>query len=344
MPKKQQKDSGQQPAAAPPAARQLPVWLGPVIIVAIVAVFWLPQILSDPAAKINGETISKADLDRRVAFERLYGDWTGKPAATSGAEAARFRSQVLDQMIENRMVMQEAKKVGVTATTKDVADAVASFQAQLGMTDAQMAQDLSRVGLTRTTLDGIMREDVLIDRYLRTVVMKGMTDEEKDTSIRNWYNETLQKARIEKHIESGGVKVGQAAPDFTLNDLDGKPVRLSDYKGKAVFVNFFATWCTPCRSEMPDIEAVWKANKDNGLVVLAVNLTNQDDLGDVQQYIRDLGLTFPVVLDQTGSVAALYRVVPIPTSFFIDRNGVVVTAEIRALARPTMEQRVAKIM
>ena len=349
MPEKQKdnvikKKAGAIQTVGETAQRQLPIWLGPLIIVAILAVFWLPQLLSDAAAVVNGESISKNELDRRVAFERLWGEWTGKTAPATGREAAQFRASVLDSMIENRIVLREAKKVGITATVKDVADRIASIQQQLGLSDAQMGQELTRAELSRQTLEGIMREDEIMDRFLSTVVATGTTEEERQASVRNWYNDALTKAKIEKHIESGGVRIGQPAPDFTLNGLDGKPVRLSDLKGKAVFVNFFATWCNPCRVEMPDIEAVWKAYKDRGLVVLAVNLTNQDDAGDVAQFVKDFGLTFPVVLDEKGSVASLYRVVPIPTSFFIDRNGIVVTAEVRSLSRQTMEQRIARIL
>ncbi len=256
------------------ATRQAPVWLGPVIIAAIVAVFWLPQLLSNAAAVVNGESISKADLDRRVTFERLWGDWTGNPAPASGREAVQFSASVLDSMIESRIVLQEAKKVGITASAKDVADQITSVRDQLKLTDAQINDGLTRAGLTRQTLEGIMREDAIVDRFLRTMVMKGATDDEQQAAVRNWYNDTWAKAKLEKHIESGGVKIGEMAPDFTLKGLDGKAVRLSDLKGKAVFVNFFATWCVPCRSEMPSLEAVWKAYQERGVVVLAVNLTN----------------------------------------------------------------------
>jgi cytochrome c biogenesis protein CcmG, thiol:disulfide interchange protein DsbE len=215
---------------------------------------------------------------------------------------------------------------------------------QLGMTEAEVASDLSKAGLSRQTMDTIFHEDVLVDRYLTLFVAASGTDEEKETAIRNWYNDKLAKANIEKHISSGGAKVGQAAPDFTLNGLDGKPVSLSSLKGQAVLINFFATWCDPCRSEMPDLETVWKTYKDRGVVVLAVNLTDQDTAGDVAQYVKDLSLTFPVVLDETGSVSTLFRVGPIPSSYFINRQGVLASVQVGSMSRSTMEQRLAKIL
>jgi cytochrome c biogenesis protein CcmG, thiol:disulfide interchange protein DsbE len=315
-----------------------------VIILVILAIFWLPQITSNAAATVNGEAISKTELDRRVAFERLWGDWTGDPAPVSGPEAVQFRASILDTMIQNRVVMQAAKKAGVTATIKEVSDQAATIQQQLGMSDSQMNQALTSAGLTRQTFDNVMREDVIMDRYLRTIVVKGATETEQQDSVRNWYNDALAQARIEKHIDAGGAKVGQLAPDFTLNDLDGKPVRLSDLKGKAVFVNFFATWCQDCRTEMPDIEKTWQAYKDKGVVVLAVDLANQDELGDVNLFVKEFGLTMPVLRDETGSVISQYRVNVIPVSYFVNRQGVLAAVQIGAMSRQTMEQRLTKLL
>jgi hypothetical protein len=95
---------------------------------------------------------------------------------------------------------------------------------------------------------------------------------------------------------------------------------------------------------MPDLEATWAAHKERGFVVLAVNLTDQDDLGDVAQYVKDLKLTFPVVLDKTGATSALYRVGPIPSSYFVSKDGVLSAVHVGSMSRQTIEQRLAKIL
>lgn len=344
MPDMQTKETPATTQATSQPARQLPVILGPIIIIVILALFWLPQLVSNAAATVNGDSISQAELDRRVGFERLWNQWAGNTLATSGPEAALFRTQVLDMLVENRMVLQEAKKAGVTASTTDVAASVTDMATQLGIAEAQMTADLSKAGLSRQTLETVLREDLIVNRYMSLIVAPTGSDEERQTAIRNWYNDKLAKANITKHVSSGGAKVGQAAPDFALNGLDGKPVKLSDYKGQAVFMNFWATWCIPCRTEMPDIEAVWKAYKDRGVVVLAVNLTNQDTVSDVTQYIKELGLTFPVLLDENGSVASLYRVGPIPSSYFVDRQGVLSAVQVGTMSRSTMNQRLDKML
>ncbi len=349
MPEKQTKEraattQADQNAADEQKRRRLTTVLGPITIVIILAAFWLPQVISDAAATVNGETISRSELDKRVAFERLWSEWSGRTVPTGGREAAQFRAGVLDQLIENRIVMQEARKAGVTVTAQDVADQVTAIQEQLGLSSAQLDGELARAGLTRPYLESVMREDALIEKFLRMVVVAGVAEQEQQAAVRNWYNNVLAKARIEKKIESGGAKVGESAPDFSLNDLEGKPVRLSDLRGKAVFINFWATWCNPCRAEMPDIEAVWQTYRDRGLVVLAINLTNQDDINDVTSFVKELGLTFPVLLDTQGSVASLYRVGPIPSSYFVSPQGVLSAVQVGAMSRGTMEQRIARIL
>jgi peroxiredoxin len=116
--------------------------------------------------------------------------------------------------------------------------------------------------------------------------------------------------------------VGAPAPDFVLSDLSGNLVKLSDLKGKAVLINFWATWCGPCRAEMPAIEDRYKTFKGSDFVVLAVNVDEPAEL--VQPYVGELGLTFPILLDTGGSITNLYRVLGFPTSFFVDRDGYIV--------------------
>ncbi|MGE5677128.1 MAG: redoxin domain-containing protein [Pseudomonadota bacterium] len=107
--------------------------------------------------------------------------------------------------------------------------------------------------------------------------------------------------------------------DFQLEDLQGNKVSLSDFKGKKVFLNFWATWCPPCKAEMPDIEKYYQETKDTDVVILAVNVG--DDKKTVESFIKDKGYNFRVLLDTTGEVSQMYRVSGIPTSYFINTEG-----------------------
>ena len=119
------------------------------------------------------------------------------------------------------------------------------------------------------------------------------------------------------------AKEGFTAPDFKLDLLDGGTVTLSELKGKVVLVNFWTSWCPPCRKEMPAIESVYRSYKDIGLVVIGLNLTAQDSKQATALFVQEVGVTFPIALDLENSVGNLYRVTALPTSFFIDRKGVI---------------------
>jgi len=136
-------------------------------------------------------------------------------------------------------------------------------------------------------------------------------------------------------------KVGAAAPDFTLPSLGGKAVSLSSYKGKVVLLNFFATWCPPCRAEMPDLESSYKELKDKGLEIIAVDL--QEDQNTVSGYVKSLGLSFTVLLDRGADVFGQYHVTGLPTSYFIDRDGVVREVSIGALNKKLIMQKLEKL-
>jgi len=113
------------------------------------------------------------------------------------------------------------------------------------------------------------------------------------------------------------------APDFTLNLLNGEETALRDYRGQVVMLNFWATWCAPCRKEMPEMQDLWQKFKDKGFVVLAIS----EDEGHekrIKGFVKKLGLSFPILLDPQGEVSDRYKSTGLPTTFLIDRDGKVV--------------------
>lgn len=124
-----------------------------------------------------------------------------------------------------------------------------------------------------------------------------------------------QKERFKPVLE------GSVAPDFTLPDLKGRMVSLSDYKGKVIFLNFWATWCKPCREEMPSMEVIYNNLNGQNFEILAVSLDK--DAGVAERFTRELGLTFPILHDKRGRIKELYKTTGVPETFIIDQDGII---------------------
>jgi cytochrome c biogenesis protein CcmG, thiol:disulfide interchange protein DsbE len=123
---------------------------------------------------------------------------------------------------------------------------------------------------------------------------------------------------------ASGLTVGQPAPDFSLKTLDGQTtITLSELRGKPVILNFWASWCTPCRQEMPALQAAYEAHQGEGLTVLAINLTTQDTLPDAQAFIEELQLAMPALADETNAVGEAYHIIGLPTTYFVDAQGII---------------------
>ena len=118
-------------------------------------------------------------------------------------------------------------------------------------------------------------------------------------------------------------RAGFAAPDFTLETLDGSILTLSDLRGHPVLLNLWASWCLPCRVEMPAIERVYQRHRDAGLVVVGLNVTSQDSEAAARAFAEEFGLTFPIVLDRDGAASARYELMGLPSTYFIDRAGII---------------------
>ncbi|CAM4244879.1 thiol:disulfide interchange protein tlpA [Bacillus manliponensis] len=156
---------------------------------------------------------------------------------------------------------------------------------------------------------------------------------------------TQQNEQVKDVIARNGIEVGRAAPDFELTTLDGTAVKLSDLQGKKVILNFWATWCGPCKQEMPDMETFYQKHKGD-VEVLAVNYTASEGAGGeekVKQFAQEWGITFPILLDKDITVTTTYKVITIPTSFFIDTKGVVREKFVGPMTVKEMEKRIKNV-
>ncbi len=118
-------------------------------------------------------------------------------------------------------------------------------------------------------------------------------------------------------------QVSFLAPDFSLTTLSGDNFVLSDLKGSPVIINFWASWCPPCRAEMPAFQQVFAEYADQGLIIAAVNATNQDSISEASAFASENYLAFPVPLDKTGSVSRSYNLHSLPTTIFVDNQGII---------------------
>jgi thiol-disulfide isomerase/thioredoxin len=144
-----------------------------------------------------------------------------------------------------------------------------------------------------------------------------------------WYNQRAPSAPV----------VGKPAPPFQLTSLDGSKQSLSDYRGRPVVLNFWATWCEPCKQEMPALQAAAAGRKD--LVILGID--NVEAAVRVKPFVQPYGSSFPILLDQVGTGIEQYRIVGMPTSFFVDRSGVLRASYQGALTPEVLRQDLAAI-
>lgn len=153
----------------------------------------------------------------------------------------------------------------------------------------------------------------------------------------------LKDSSPQADLSAVPIKVNFAAPKLTLTDIQGVSHSLAEYRGQVVLVNLWATWCPPCKEEMPALESFYNKHKDRGFVVLAIN--DGDPTKDVLQFVKDYKLTFPVWLDPTYiATEQAFKSLNLPTSFVIDRNGVVQLQWVGGISRKMLDKHVTPLI
>jgi thiol-disulfide isomerase/thioredoxin len=156
---------------------------------------------------------------------------------------------------------------------------------------------------------------IIIVNLLKPSITEGNKEITKETGLAN---EDIPG------VDLSQVKEGKPAPNFELTTLAGETVQLSDYKGKKVILNFWATWCPPCKAEMPHMQNFYEKNKGNDIEIVAVNLTKMDKgKTEIENFVKEYGLTFDIPLDAEGTIGAQYQAFSIPTSYIIDSKGII---------------------
>jgi len=152
-----------------------------------------------------------------------------------------------------------------------------------------------------------------------------------------------QNSLSQTDLSAVPIKVNYSAPELTLTDIQGKTSSLADYRGHVVLVNLWATWCPPCKEEMPALESFYHKHKNDGFVIVAVN--DGDPTPDVLQFVEDYGLTFPVWLDPTYiATDKAFKTLNLPSSFVIDREGTILISWVGGINAKSLEKYVTPMI
>ncbi len=134
------------------------------------------------------------------------------------------------------------------------------------------------------------------------------------------------------------------APDFALQAMDGKTYRLSELTGRPVLINYWATWCIPCKAELPILEKLYQEYQQKGMVIISVNAIEQDSTDKVQSLVNQFGMTFPVLLDQGAQFANLYQAIFFPTTVLVDASGVIREINLGDATEPELRSSLDKVL
>lgn len=137
-------------------------------------------------------------------------------------------------------------------------------------------------------------------------------------------------------------RVGYTAPDFEVKDYTGKTVKLSDYRGKPVLLNFWATWCPPCKVEMPELQAAYQAHQQDGLILLGINLGESP--ATIKKYVEEQNFNWPMLPDPDGKLKTTFNVIGYPTTVFIDQSGIVRSVQIGGMDRQILESKLSQFL
>lgn len=288
-------------------------------------------------AIVNDEPITEAMLEREAGIGRvLYPLLRGIPVENDAQTLDRMRSDLLSSMIDERLLVQAAKEAGMHVGEAELEARLDDVLSRIGLSAEDLADQLSAVGVSMGDLRASLGATMLAERFVEGNSPPNDVSAQSDHAA--WVKVLQREGDVQiltGEQASKTVKIGQPAPDFTLRSLKGEAVSLADFAGQPLLINFWATWCPPCRAEMPLLQQAYEKYKDDGFVVLAVNVQEGPEL--VNPYIEEMGLTFPVALDRAAAVATAYRVAGLPTSAFVNSDGIVTDIHRGALVESRLQ-------
>lgn len=290
---------------------------------------------SDAVARVNGEYIYNGEVTREIDLARATFE------LAKSDEQPQSPGQVLETLIDRKLQTQDARRNGVAVSQAEVDAALKGVLDRLKVTEEEMQSTLEKYNLTLDDLRVPVSDAYLINKYIGTFIVSGTTSEQEVLSRKNeWQTGLAQNSRIE-YLKSPGAgpapTINSEAPDFTLRNLAGEEVKLSDLRGKPVMVNFWATWCAPCRVEIPEIVKMYRETHAGGNYEI-LGVATSSSLETVRAFSEEFDMQFPLLPDDGNHITNLFHVLPIPTTFFIDKDGIIRETQIGPVDRALMEK------
>lgn len=278
-----------------------------------------PENANPVVAQINNLELTLSDLNRELAFDRaIYLLTTGKELTQQDPV------EKLERLSTTLLIDQQARQAGISATEAEIAAALENFTQTRNITTDTLQAALQQQGYTLDDFKQNLARTIRAEKYLtRVIFADAQTPEQQTEKLAALVTELQQNANIKILYQppKEAPVVGAMAPNFTLTNLNGKEVSLSQFRGRPVILNFWATWCVPCRREMPALQQAFQTHQPDGLAVLAINL--KEDAALVEPFVDELGLSFEILYDSQGEVNKTYTVAGLPRTIFIDRQGVI---------------------
>ncbi len=279
-----------------------------------------PSAFASPGivAYIGASPVSEAQWQQVRAYAEATLHLLGEPG-TELDEAA-----VLDSFVEDLLIVREADTAEFRISDELVDREEAHILSVAGRSQEELDTVLQEIGLTQVGWRTELHRAVLAATYLEEVILAETPPGQRSQQRTEWLT-NLKEAQAIQLIPDfeplEGLGIGDLAPNFELRTLDGEMLKLSDLRGQIVILNFWATWCHPCQKEIPLFVETYAQHEDDGITVFAINTGEKADI--VRDFANDFDMTFPIGLDADEAVMQGYRIFGLPTTFFINRQGVI---------------------
>jgi peroxiredoxin len=314
----------------------------------------LPVETETVVASVDGIPITRTAWQEATRLDEVMSRLASQPIPSA--------EETLDRLINEILLVRESKSATTASAPAEVEARITSLESSWGLSDAQVTSALEAAGLNRQALSRRVARLILVEQDIKLLSAQ-------HSDLDAWLAQARQQAKIGLYQPLDAASAASVAPsvlaatptlpappadlpvapqpqavapDFTLTALGGQPVRLNDLRGRPVLINFWATWCPACRSELPALQAAYQRY---GGQVAFLGVDVKEPEGTVAAFAQQSGLTFPILLDGDGAVGSqLYQVRGIPTSLFIAPDGVVSVRQVGPLAEADIDRYLAPLL